>query len=146
MDDKTSDGRKTYMLFAVGEVLCVFLPVLVHGLVLMLRAPEPEHAEKTLFDQPDLLYAAIVLPGIATSKWLVGYIGARQGGVHGSAVFARVMCAGVLVLISAIVLGLFFSQPQHGSWWRVIELLLALLGIPVFLLASYDYYGLAHHD
>ena len=129
-----------YMLFALVEVFCVFLPVAVHGLVILLME---HHKASSLFDQPDLLYAAIVLPAIAVCKYLFAYFTSDRV-ILGARLFARVLCAGFFFLLSGIVLGLFFGASAHGTSWSILETLLALCGVPIFLVASSDYFNLTH--
>jgi len=128
------------MLFALAEVFCVFLPIVVHLLVLLLKK---QHESKSVFDQPDLLYAAVVLPAIAVCKYLFAYLTAHRK-VSGARVFPRVLWAGLCLLLSGIILGLFFGEPTHGGWWCFAEIALPLIGALTFLLASSDYFALTH--
>src|SRR5262245_64182472 len=102
----STDGWRAYLLFSIGEVFCVFLPVLVHACVLALVSSGAE--EKSLFDEPDLLFAAIVLPALSAAKYLVAWVTTRRSGVRGVRVFGRLMIAGLMVVTSAILLGMFF--------------------------------------
>ena len=149
------EDHKIYMLFTVCEVLCVFLPVLVHVLVASLGAVEepapgpdspPGGAHKTLVDLPEWLYAAVVLSGLSACKYLVAYFMTARRHLRRSRVFFRVLIAGGHSVISAIVLGLFFHRAHHDLWWAVIEATLCVTGIFIFVVASSDYFGLTHPE
>lgn len=137
------EGLRVYMLFATAEVFCVFLPVLVHGLVLVLQVAEDDCR---LVDLPDLLYAAVVLSGLGVCKYLVAYFTSPRQDLRRARVFFRVLVAGAHCVTSALVLGLFFQHLEHGARWVVADVLLHVTGILIFLVASSDYFGLTHPD
>ena len=131
---------RLYMTFSLVELICVFTPVLVYIIAVLYLGK----AERSVFDYPDFLFAAVVLSGTAACKYLLGYFWNTGRVGQPRRLFAHVAICVAAVGAWCVLVGMSTSSEPAPHNSGVVQILAALISSFLFLRASATYHYLMH--